>query len=236
MPTISPACSASDTSARRVTPSASRHSKPSARSSTSPACTGLAPAMRPRWTWRPTMACARPSRLVSATRACSTTLPPRMTVTASARAMISLSLCVMSRIVVPRSRKLRSVAKSCSVSCGVSTAVGSSRIRMRAPRTSAFRISRRWRWPTGSSATTLSSSTTRPVSCISASSLARSCARALGRNHDGSAPSITLSSALKRSTSMKCWCTMPMPSAIASRELAMRTGLPSIATVPLSAR
>jgi hypothetical protein len=35
--------------------------------------------------------------------------------------------------------------------CGVSTAVGSSRIRMRAPRYSALRISSRWRSPTGRS-------------------------------------------------------------------------------------
>ena len=91
--------------------------------------------------------------VVSAVAQSSTTRPARITVTASASATISLSLCVISRIVVPRARRLRSVANSCSVSCGVSTAVGSSRIRMRAPRYSAFRISSRWRSPTGSSST-----------------------------------------------------------------------------------
>jgi hypothetical protein len=45
-----------------------------------------------------------------------------------------------------------SVANSASLSCGVSTAVGSSRIRMRAPRYSALRISTRWRSPTDSAA------------------------------------------------------------------------------------
>ena len=79
-------------------------------------------------------------------------------------AMISLSLCVISRTVVPRARRARSVSNSCSVSCGVSTAVGSSRIRMRAPRNSALRISRRWRSPTGSCSTGRSSRTCRPLS------------------------------------------------------------------------
>ncbi len=178
MPTISPARNSSDTPARRGTPRASRHCRPAARISTAPVRAGVAPVTRPRLTWRPTIACARPSRSVSAMRVSSTTAPPRITVTASASAMISFSLCVISRIVVPRSRNARSVTNSCSVSCGVSTAVGSSRIRMRAPRTSAFRISSRWRSPTGRSATVWSSATTRPVSRISASSRARSCLRA----------------------------------------------------------
>ena len=210
MPTISPARSCSDTSASRATPSASVTPRPCAASSTSPGC-GWRLALRPRFTRRPTMASARPSMLVSAIFVSSTTWPARITVTASHRAMISRSLCVMSRMVVPRSRRPRSVTKSASVSCGVSTAVGSSRMRMRAPRNSAFRISSRWRSPTGSSLTSASSFTCRPVSRISTSSLARTSARATFRRQLGSAPSITLSSALSVSTSMKCWCTMPMP-------------------------
>ena len=57
----------------------------------------------------------------------------------------------------------------------------------------------------------------------------------IGGQGPGSAPSITLSSAESVSTSMKCWCTMPMPSAMASREPPMRTARPSISISPLSA-
>ncbi len=77
---------------------------------------------------------------------------------------------------------------------------------MRAPRYSAFRISSRWRSPTGRSSTSASSRTCRPVSRISASSRLRTLARARASRQSGSAPSSTLSSALKVSTSMKCWC------------------------------
>ena len=191
MPTISPARRSSDTlpaaarPARRARPARWRAAAPRRR------CARGAPATRPRCTWRPTIASASASIEVSAIGVSSTTAPWRITVTSSHSAMISFSLCVISRIVVPRSRRPRSTTNSCSVSCGVSTAVGSSRIRMRAPRYSALRISRRWRSPTGSSATTASRSTARPVSRISASSLARTCAargrqapRWLGAEHD----------------------------------------------------
>ena len=59
-------------------------------------------------------------------------------------------------------------------------------------------------------------------------------ARALNKRQWGSAPSITLSSAHSVSTSMKCWCTMPMPSAMASCELRMLAGWPSTLMEPLS--
>ena len=130
--------------------------------------------------------------------------------------MISFSLCVISKTVVPCLRRPRSVSNRASVSAGVSTAVGSSRIRMWAPRYSVFRISSRWRSPTGNSDTIASSLTVSPEACISGSSLARTMARALVSCQCGSAPSITLSSADSVSTSMKCWCTMPTPCAMAS--------------------
>ena len=49
-------------------------------------------------------------------------------------AMTSLSLWVMMTMDFPSARMFRSTEKSFSVSWGVSTAVGSSRIRMSAPR------------------------------------------------------------------------------------------------------
>ena len=60
--------------------------------------------------------------------------PWRSTATRSLSASTSCILCVMMTMALPSLRMLRSTAKSLSVSCGVSTAVGSSRIRMSAPR------------------------------------------------------------------------------------------------------
>ena len=56
-------------------------------------------------------------------------------------ASTSFSLWVMMITAQPFSRMPRRMLNSRSASCGVSTAVGSSKIRMRAPRYSTFRIS-----------------------------------------------------------------------------------------------
>ena len=81
--------------------------------------------------------------LVMATGTVSTTRPLRITVTRSATAMTSSSLCVIKMTDLPSSFIRRRTANSCVASCGVKTLVGSSRIRMPAPRSSAFRISTR---------------------------------------------------------------------------------------------
>ena len=60
--------------------------------------------------------------------------PWRMTLTVSVTAMISRSLWVMRTMVLPWSRSARRMRNRWSASCGVSTPVGSSRIRMSAPR------------------------------------------------------------------------------------------------------
>ena len=60
--------------------------------------------------------------------------PLRRTATRSETASTSCSLCVMMMIALPSFFMLRMTVKSFSVSCGVRTAVGSSRIRMSAPR------------------------------------------------------------------------------------------------------
>ncbi len=63
-----------------------------------------------------------------------TVRPARMTVIASALPSTSSSLCEMKMTVAPCSVRSRRDANSSSTSCGTRTAVGSSRIRMRAPR------------------------------------------------------------------------------------------------------
>ena len=56
--------------------------------------------------------------------------PLRSTVQRSATAMISASLCEMKRMLFPSAERLRMICMSSSISCGVSTAVGSSKIRI----------------------------------------------------------------------------------------------------------
>ena len=47
-----------------------------------------------------------------------------------------------------------------------------------------------------------------------------------------SCPSATFSATVKTGTSMKCWCTMPIPAAMASPGPLNLTGSPSISTLP----
>ncbi len=63
-----------------------------------------------------------------------TVVPRRMTVMSSATESTSPSLCEMKMTVRPSDLSSRRLSKSASTSCGTSTAVGSSRIRVRAPR------------------------------------------------------------------------------------------------------
>ena len=85
-------------------------------------------------TSRPTISRASSAALVSFVLTRPTTFPSRITVTSSEIASTSASLCVMMTIVFPCSRMPRRIAKNSSTSCGVSTAVGSSRISSRALR------------------------------------------------------------------------------------------------------
>ena len=63
-----------------------------------------------------------------------TVVPRRMTVISSAMARTSSSLCEMKMIVRPSALSSRRLPNSSSTSCGTSTAVGSSRMRILAPR------------------------------------------------------------------------------------------------------
>ena len=194
-----------------------------------------------RCTARPTIACASCALLAPAAGSCATSLPARSTAMRWLTRSTSSSLWLMKMIASPCATSWPSVANSDSLSCGVSTAVGSSRIRMRAPRlrpkgSSAFRISTRWRSPTDSSAMRASGCTCRPKRCAVATSAARAAVRRDTGCHSGSVPSITLSSTLKLSASVKCWCTMPMPAASAAAGLPGGSGAPSTVIVPSSAR
>ena len=97
---------------------------------------GLTGSMRSisRSTLRPTIMSVSDFSVASAVSTEPIYSPLRSTATRSDSSSTSLSLCVMMMIALPSERMLRSTSKRRSVSCGVRTAVGSSRIRMSAPR------------------------------------------------------------------------------------------------------
>ena len=195
-------------------------------------------------TSRPTMASASPWVSAPAVGRSATSLPARSTATRWATASTSSSLWLMNTMARPAATNCFSVLNSVATSGGVSTAVGSSRIRMRVawlrspprlPLTRALRISTRWRSPTDRSPTRASGCTARPKRCAASSKAARACARCERQRHSGSVPPITLSSTLRLSASVKCWCTMPMPAARAARGEPGGSGWPNTRMWPASA-
>ena len=109
------------------------------------------------------------------------------------------------------------ISISSSVSCGVSTAVGSSKTRTWASRESALMISTRCCTPTGSSSTMASGLTWKPKRAeISRTRSRAASTSSVPAKPVDSLPSMTFSATVKTGISMKCWCTMPMPAAMAS--------------------
>ena len=111
---------------------------------------------------RPTMASASSGLSAPAAGSTATSWPARSTAMRCDTRSTSSSLWLMKMTARPGATIWRSVSNSASLSCGVSTAVGSSRISTRAPRYSALRISTRWRSPTDRSPTRACGSTARP--------------------------------------------------------------------------
>ena len=150
-PRISPSRTSKETPRSTGTPLSLAARRSLTASTTGPGSAG------PRWTrsntFRPTMRVAMSPREVSAVAMHPTTRPPRMTVTRSETAMTSLSLWVMKTMVLPRALRERRMSNSSAASPGARTAVGSSRIRISAPRYSTLRISMRCSMPTLRSST-----------------------------------------------------------------------------------
>ena len=208
----------------------------------------------------PTIRFARSSSVTGGVR-WPTVLPRRSTVMVSAIAWTSLSLWEMKMTEVPVPVSWRMIRNSSSVSAGVSTAVGSSRMSTFACLTSALTISTRCWMPTGSSPTSASGSTSRPYRCERSATSLRALRRSRRPARDripgattppnlsapggttprpprekspDSMPSVTFSATVKTGTSMKCWCTMPMPASIASFGEPNFAGLPLIRISPSS--
>ena len=165
-----------------------------------------------------------------------TTFPRRMTVIRSATALISRSLWLIITTDRPLALSCRMISSSSSVSCGVSTAVGSSRMRIWASLTRALMISTRCCTPTGRSSTRASGSTSRLYFCDSSSTWLRAPSMSRNAPFVSSWPSITFSATVKTGTSMKCWWTMPIPASIASPGSWKWTSWPSMRILPSSGR
>ena len=137
-------------------------------------------------------------------------------------------------MVCPWSRRLFSWRNSCSVSWGASTAVGSSKISSPAPRYSAFRISTRCFIPTGRSFTFARGSTGRLYLSAISRVLRIALAWSITTPFTGSLPKIRFSATVREGTSIKCWCTIPIPRPRATVGLAISTFLPSSQISPPS--
>ena len=97
-------------------------------STTSPGCAGFFSTWK--LTLRPTIIADSSSGVVSFVFTVPMYLPLRSTVQRSETAIISASLWEMKRIDLPSAARLRIICISSSISCGVRTAVGSSKIRI----------------------------------------------------------------------------------------------------------
>ena len=135
----------------------------------------------------------------------------------------------------PSFLRSRSVLKSSSTSCGTKTAVGSSKIKIFAPRYNTLRISIRCLSPTPSSLTNTSGSTARPFSAAISEICLRAFAKSKRIPFFGSLPKTIFSKTVKLSANIKCWCTMPIPESIASEGELKTRSLPLIEIVPSSA-
>ena len=133
-PTISPAWTVRDTSRRAKVPRSPRAETPNRSRITSRSARAGPCFFWVKTTSRPTIIRASSRGLVSVVGTVPITFPRRSTVTRRETAITSSSLWEMKITVRPSAAIRRSVSKRFSDSWGVSREVGSSRIRMRAPR------------------------------------------------------------------------------------------------------
>ena len=152
----------------------------------------------------PITAAANSTALTLETPLSSTMRPRRRTVTRSATARTSPSLCEMKRTPRPDRASSRIVRSSSAISAGARSEVGSSRMSTRAPRQSCFTISTRCCAAAPSVSTGASTSSGSPARSAAAriSRRARSASRTPKRR--GSRPSTTFSQARSGGTRRKC--------------------------------
>ena len=154
-------------------------------------------------TFWPTIISVRLDSVAVAVSTVPTYSPLRKIATRSETESTSCSLWVMMTTALPSAFMLRITANSFSVSCGVSTAVGSSRIRISAPRNSTFTISSVCFWLTLISYTFWSRSSANWYF----SQIARALSRTRRRSNFSPLSMLRamFSTAVNTSTSLKCW-------------------------------
>ena len=185
-----------------------------------------------RLTFLPTIISVRDSSVASAVCTVPMYWPLRSTETRSDSASTSWSLWVMMMMEWPASRMLRRTAKRRSVSWGVRTAVGSSRIRMSTPRYRSLTISTVCFWDTDMVYIFWSGSKSKPY--LPVSSLIRAATLFMSRISFPERPRMMFSAAVRTSTSLKCWWIMPIPSANESLGERMATSFPFTYICPSS--
>ena len=139
MPTTSPRCTLRETFFTAGSPILSQQEIFSASRITSPGLNSSL--LTSSITSRPTIIMAIFFSSVSLVSTLAVTTPARITVIRSVTSLTSANLWVIKMMHFPFFFKFISVSISCRISWGVRTAVGSSIIRISAPRYSAFKIS-----------------------------------------------------------------------------------------------
>jgi hypothetical protein len=129
MPSTSPLCTANDTLSTIGRRSSSRTVRPVTSSATSSVTVDSV--VSGDGSSEPTISSARSAAVTELESTVVTVLPRRITVIRSEISSTSCSLWSMKMIVAPPACSSRRLRKSSSTSCGTSTAVGSSRIRIR---------------------------------------------------------------------------------------------------------
>jgi len=192
--------------------------------------------LRSKWkeTSCPTISFASISTVTSFVAAWNTDFPALNTVSESDTAFVSFSLCVMKIIVFPCFLISLKISKSSNTSCGVNTAVGSSKIRISAPRYRVFKISTLCFIPIDKSATLASAFKSKWY--LSDNSWTFFIASfLLILNFPGSFPITTFSHTVSASTNMKCWWTIPIAYLFAFLAECFLISLPFIFNSPSSA-
>ena len=133
---------------------------------------------------------------------------------------------------LPSAAKPFKIVINSSISCGVKTAVGSSKIKISAPRYNVFKISTRCCIPTEMSPANAFGSTSKPYCSdnflISAAAVFVSNFTPL----TGSEPKMMFSVTVNASINIKCWCTIPIPNSAAFDGLSTITFSPLIKMSP----
>ena len=162
--------------------------------------------------------------------------PSRRTVTRSANASTSSSLCEMYAIPTPCRCSLRMNRISTAVSAPVRTAVGSSMISTRTSRETAFAISTIWRCATVNARTGLAGSRAQP----SSSSTLRARSRIVRTSRNGprrtSRPRKMFSTTDRWAARFSSWWISTTPCASASAMDAKATGAPLTRMAPVPGR